>query len=152
MTLKEIITNSELFTDEQLSTTNYISAANRAIALINTDCKSSFSVFENDVDSYTDIPRDWLFSLLSPYLSYTIKMNDGSMKEADRYLDEFYKFLTNFKDSLGTLVAIYEDGDIVRGIDPNKMTSIGFGGVYEIDTANAINIGYFNNNSNGGSW
>jgi hypothetical protein len=153
MTLETIINNSKLFTDENYDDSEYVNASNRAISLINTECKTLFSDFSSDLTTtYTDIPKSWLYSLISPYLSYTIKMNDSSLSEADRYLDEFYKVLNNFKDNLGTLVEVYENGDTDNGVNPSLMNPIGFGGVYQINTENAINVGFFGNQGNGGSW
>ena len=101
---------------------------------------------------YSYMPSNWLFALLSPYLSYAIKMNDSSLTEADRYLDEFYRALNNFKDKLGSLLASYDETDPDSGISPDMVVKEGLGGVYEIDTSNAINMGWFANDGNGGSW
>ena len=100
MTLTEILVNSHFSTDENITPDLAISTANRAIALINTECDTKFPKFETFTDLYTYMPSNWLFTLLSPYISYTIKMNDTSLSEADRYLDEFYKALNRFKDKL----------------------------------------------------
>lgn len=151
MTLKDIVTNSQFFTDESISNVNYLSVANKAIAIINTECKTLFPRIEDDSLAYTYMPKDWLFALLSPYISYAIKMNDSSLSEADRYLDEFYRALSNFKDILGTLVEMYDEENPGVGVSPDMISEIGFGGVYQIETSNAINVGYFGK-SNGGSW
>ena len=152
MTLKDIVTNSQFFTDETISNINYLSVANKAIAIINTECKTRFPRIEEDGLAYTYMPKDWLFALLSPYISYAIKMNDSSLSEADRYLEEFYRALNNFKDILGTLVESYDGENPESGIAGDMIADIGFGGVYQIDTSNAINIGFFGNNGNSGSW
>lgn len=152
MTLKEIVTNSQFFTDESISNVNYLSVANKAIAIINTECKTLFPRIEDDSLTYTYMPKDWLFALLSPYISYAIKMNDSSLSEADRYLDEFYRALNNFKDILGTLVESYDPEVPDSGVSSDMIAELGFGGVYQIDTSNAINIGYFGNNNSAGNW
>lgn len=154
MTLDEVIKNSALFTDEQLDNSNYVNASNRAIALINTECKTLFPSITSVTENYVAMPKDWFFSLLSPYISYTTKMNDSSVGEADRYLEEFYKALNNFKDELGTLVDNYDPNkeNNGNGISPDYISENGFGGVYEIDTSNAINVGWFSNDTSGGSW
>ena len=90
--------------------------------------------------------------MISPYLSYGIKMNDSALSEANIYLDEFYKALNSFKDSIGTLVEQYENGDTENGLSGEYINSIGYGGVYGIDTSDAINIGFFGSNGNGGSY
>ena len=152
MTLQEVITNSQFFTDETVIQVNSLSVANKALSIINTECKTLFPFMDNVTDTYSHMPSNWLFALLSPYLSYAIKMNDSSLSEADRYLDEFYKALNNFKDSLGSLISSYDETDPERGISPDMVAKEGLGGVYEIDTSNAINMGWFGNAGNGGSW
>lgn len=152
MTLKDIVTNSQFFTDESISAINYLSVANKAMAIINTECKTLFPRIIEDSVEYTHMPKDWLYALLSPYISYAIKMNDSSLSEADRYLEEFYRALANFKDILGTLVESYDEEVPGSGVSPDMISDLGFGGVYQIDTANAINIGFFGNDGNGGNW
>lgn len=152
MTLTEILVNSHFSTDENITQDLALSTANRAIALINTECKTLFPKFEKFNDVYTYMPSNWLFTLLSPYISYTIKMNDTSLSEADRYLEAFYRALNNFKDNLGALVEDYDETDPESGIDPSLVQDTGFGGVYTIDTSDAINVGWFGNSGNGGSW
>lgn len=152
MTLSDIVNNSQFFTDETVAQINSVSVANKALSIINTECKTLFPFMENLTDVYNYMPKNWLFSLLSPYLSYAIKMNDSSLSEADRYLEEFYRALNNFKDNLGSLLESYEEGDPESGISSDMVSDVGLGGVYEIDTSNAINTGWFYSNGNGGSW
>ena len=152
MTLADIIKNSSIFTDENLSIEDLISIANRAISRVNTECKTLFPFYEDSTSEYTAIPAIWQFDIISPYLSYGIKMNDSSLSEADRYLDEFYKALNNFKDNLGSLVDAYEKGDAVNGVSGEYINDIGYGGVYAMDTSGAINLGFFGSNGNGGSF
>lgn len=152
MNLKDIVKNSQFFTDETIDQINYLSVANKAIALINTECKTLFPRFLDDTTVYNYMPKDWLFSLISPYNSYAIKMNDSSLSEADRYLEEFYRALNNFKDMLGTLVESYDENNPDSGVSPDLIADTGFGGVYEINTENAINVGFFGSNGNGGNW
>lgn len=152
MTLKNITDNSAIFTDEKFSEANLLSLANKAIARINTECKTLFPFYNAINETYTALPDIWQLDLLSPYISYGIKMNDSSLSEADRYLDEFYRILNNFKDNLGALVDKYDQGDTTNGISSEFIDNVGFGGVYGIDTSGAINIGFFGNNGNGGSF
>ena len=152
MTLKIILKNSEIFTDEKFNEENLISIANKAISRINTECNTLFPFYSSVNDDYTAIPQMWQLDLVSPYVSYGIKMNDSALSEADSYLDEFYKALSNFKDKLGSLVDKYDSGDTINGISSEYLDSVGFGGVYGIDTTGAINIGFFGNNGNGGSF
>lgn len=152
MTLTEILVNSHFSTDENITQDLALNTANRAIALINTECKTLFPKFEEYTETYNYMPSNWLFTLLSPYISYTIKMNDTSLSEADRYLEAFYRALNNFKDNLGQLVADYDETDPESGVSPSLIVDTGFGGVFTIDTSNAINVGWFGSNGNGGDW
>lgn len=152
MTLQDIVNNSQFFTDETVAQLNSVSVANKALSIINTECKTLFPFMENLSDTYSYMPSNWLFALLSPYLSYAIKMNDSSLSEADRYLEEFYRALNNFKDNLGSLISTYDETDPESGISPDLIVEDGLGGVYQIETDNAINVGWFGSNGNGGSW
>lgn len=152
MTLKNITDNAAIFTDENFSDTQLISIANKGISRINTECNTLFPYYESISADNTSFPDIWQMDLLSPYISYGIKMNDSSLSEADRYLDEFYRALSNFKDKLGTLVDKYENGDMINGVSPEFIDKDGFGGTYGIDTSGAINIGFFGNNGNGGCY
>lgn len=152
MTLAEITKNSAIFTDETFSVENILSLANRAISRINVECKTLFPFYKDTTSEYTAIPPIHQFDMISPYLSYGIKMNDSALSEANIYLDEFYKALNSFKDSIGSLVEAYEQGDTENGLSGEYINSIGYGGVYGIDTSDAINIGFFGDNGNGGSY
>lgn len=152
MTLRNIADNSAIFTDESFTDEDILSLANKAISRINTECKTRFPFYKNMSDEYTAIPDNWQLDLISNYISYGIKMNDSSLSEADRYLDEFYRVSAQFEDALGTLVDAYNNGDTTNGISSEYINTDGFGGVYGIDTSGAINIGFFGNNSNGGCY
>ena len=84
MTLAEITKNSAIFTDENFSVENILSLANRAISRINVECKTLFPFYESTTAEYTAIPAMHQFDMISPYLSYGIKMNDSSLSETDR--------------------------------------------------------------------
>lgn len=152
MTLKTITTNAGIFTDENFSDANLLSFANKAISRINTECKTLFPFYNAINEEYEALPSFWQLDLLSPYISYGIKMNDSSLSEANMYLDEFYRALNNFKDNIGTLVDNYKNGDTANGISSEYINEEGFGGVYGIDTSGAVNIGFFGSNGNGGSF
>lgn len=150
MTLEYIKNNSAIFTDENFSVENILSLANKAISRINVECKTLFPFYESTTSDYTAIPPIHQMDMISPYLSYGIKMNDSSLSEADRYLDEFYKALTSFKDNIDSLVEQYEQGDTVNGLSGEYINTVGYGGIYPMDTSGAINLGFFGSNGNGG--
>lgn len=152
MTLAEITKNSAIFTDESFSVENILSLANKAISRINGECSTNFPFYTDSTTEYKAIPAIYQLDMISSYLSYGIKMNDSSLSEANMYLDDFYKALNLFKDKIGSLVEAYEKGDTENGISGEYINSIGYGGVYGIDTSDAINIGFFGYNGNGGSY
>lgn len=138
MTLKGITDSVGIFTDENFQSEDLLIFANRGIAKINNSCKTKFADYVSITDDYKDFPDQWQKDLIGNYIAYGIKMNDTSLTEADRYLKEFYDSLKDFKENLGTLVESEE-------IDVSKVELDGFGGVYGIDTSNAINVGWFGN-------
>ena len=152
MKLEEIIQTSDIFTDENLAHTDLLKIANTGISRINNECNTKFPLFNNVTEEYTAIPKFWLRTLLNNYLSYGVKMNDTSLNEADRYLDEFYKLLKTFKEKLTTMAIMYEQGDTENGVSSDYLILEGLGGVYGIDTSDAVNIGYFGNMGNGGCY
>ena len=152
MTLKTITDNSSIFTDETFEDVDLLSLANKGIARINTDCGTLFPNYKSINEEYNAFPDNWQLDIISNYVSYGIKMNDSSLTEANMYLDEFYKSLSSFKDKLVTLVENYENGNEENGISPEFIDKTGFGVVFGIDTSGAVNIGFFGNNSNGGSF
>ena len=152
MTLKDILKSSNLFTDEQMNDNDVLITANKGISRINTQLSTTFPNYLTVNEKYTALPEAWQLDLMSNYIAYGIKMNDGSLTEADRYLDQFYKSLTLLENKLGSLVDNYIAGKEENGISPDYVDAIGFGGVYGIDTSNAINYGFFGNNGNGGSY
>ena len=69
MTLKTILKNSEIFTDEKFNEENLISIANKAISRINTECNTLFPFYVSVNDDYTAIPQMWQLDLVSPSVS-----------------------------------------------------------------------------------
>ncbi len=152
MDLKTIADNSAYFTDEDFRDVEIVSFANKAVARINIECRTLFPNFADLSEVYNAIPKNWLMSLISPYISYGIKMNDTSLTEAQMYLEEFYSALRKFTEELGGLRELYIAGDTENGISPAFTSNEGFGGAYGIDTSGAIDKGWFGSNSNGGSF
>lgn len=152
MTLNDIIEASNVFTDEQLDEEDLLNIANTGISRINNEVGTSFPLFSDTSTDYTAIPKYWLNNLIGFYLSYGIKMNDSSLNEANIYLDEFYRLLQLFKERLASLVELYENGDEINGISGEYVILEGIGGVFGIETSNAINVGFFGYRGNGGCY
>lgn len=148
MTISELTSLSNSFTDESVLISNCINYANAAIAIINNEVNLILPFFEMDTNSstvdYTALPKQWQISLIGNYINYSVKLNDSSMTEAKEYKTNFYDALSRFKEQAG-------------GVDSTGASIIsdaykgeGFGGVYTLDTSGAIDMGWFGPRTGGG--
>lgn len=152
MTLQYIRDHSRETTDENYNDEQIELFARHAISRINTECNTKFPTFGTMGEDYTYIPDDWLLDLVSPFLSYEIKMNDTVLTEAQLYLDWFNERLRKFKEDLAHLVEIY-DGE-GNGINPDYVDTELLSGIYPINTNMALGqYGYwFGYHGNGGTF
>jgi len=97
--LSEIVTNADNFTDEEAEQSWALSYANDCISTINAEVGLllPFVVRTDYNKPYTALDSTWFVNLLNMWLSWGIKMNDGSLSEADRYYQEFLRRLDRFK-------------------------------------------------------
>jgi hypothetical protein len=131
MNLLEVTNAANAFTDESFETNITIFYANEGIAFINARIGSNLPPF-TATGNYTALSDDFIRLLIIPYVSYSIKRNDASVGEADR-------FFSNFLIGLGELESRKSDA-IAKAFQPE-----GFGGAYQINTEDAINVGWFLN-------
>jgi hypothetical protein len=131
MNLIDITNAANAFTDENFTTSLTIFFANEGISFINARIGSSLPPISPG-NEYTALSDDWIRLLIIPYVSYSIKRNDASIAEADR-------FFQNFLIGLNELES--------KKIDaiPAQFQPEGFGGAYQIETEDAINVGWFLN-------
>lgn len=114
ITVRELYRISDAFTDELQHVVDGVNYANQAIAKINTRIGLTLPYFESEQSEYDSLDIHWLKTLVIPYMNWGIKMNDGSLNEADRYLQEFLGALDDFED-----VAIGAGDDGAGGVvDP----------------------------------
>lgn len=111
ITVKDLYRISDAFTDELQDVVQGVNYANQAIARINTRIGLVLPFFAGDQDPYDALNINWLKTLVIPYMNWGIKMNDGSLNEADRYLAEFMLALDDFED-----VAIGGEADGSGGV------------------------------------
>ena len=131
MTLKEIMTWSDGYTDEVLTEAMALGFANRTIAVINTNFNLELP-FITDVDvDYTALNDNWFVRFMIATLSYGIKMNDGSITEAQEYKNDLEVAMYDFEATDKTVVV----GEDYVGDGPYT--------VEQIDTSYAIDIGWF---------
>lgn len=148
MKLSTLISISDSYTDEVLSTTKAILYANEVIAIINskfalelpffTDTATEYTYTDPETNTEQPVLNDtWMRRLFVPYLNYSVKMNDSSLNEAAEYKSNFYEALTEF-------------GDKYLDILDDALLTGDLAGYYTIDTTNAIDPGWFNSRGLGG--
>jgi hypothetical protein len=81
MTITEITRIANNYTDEVFTTSVCLDFANEAIAKINVALGVSLP-YMNLTDSYTLLNQQWIRTVIVPYVSYSIKLNDGSINES----------------------------------------------------------------------
>ena len=130
MKLKDIMTWSDGFTDEVQTSTLAIGYANKALATINTNFNLALPFITDVTADYTALNDNWFVRFMMAALSYGIKMNDGSITEAQEYKNDLE-------------VAMYD----FEGIDKTYVVEEAYLGdgmmVEQIDTSYAIDTGWF---------
>lgn len=115
MTLTEIASISNNYTDEILSTNVIKSFVNGAISKINITLKSTLPLID-DVLTYTAISDDWQNTVIVPYVCWSIKMNDSSTNEANMFLYQYESGLRELKKNKQTAIAEDYQGDSFKTV------------------------------------
>ena len=102
MLLKEIYESSNYVTDEEMSSSQAVNAANSAIAEVNTKIGTKLPFYTDE--NYQTIPYDkfsdsWQLRLIEPYLSYSIASNDSDINARDFHYNRFLTALKEFQVS-----------------------------------------------------
>ena len=130
MNLIDITQAANAFADENYDSSLVRHYVNTAISIINNRLKSKLPFITSEIDDYDALDDSWIMSLLVTYAAYGIKMNDGSLNEAQNYLMAFESAMRDLEES--KLTAISEE-----------YREPGFEGVYKADLSRGINIGWF---------
>jgi len=132
MTISEITTAANSFTDEQVNVNLVRYYVNECIGKINIELRALLPTIASTTDpTYTALNESWQLSLFVPYACYSIKMNDGSLNEADRYRNTFNENLAKLIQEKNIAIA-----EAYRGSD--------FVAIYRTNPTMGINIGWFN--------
>lgn len=138
MKLSDMMTVSDSYTDEVLTSGNALKYSNEAVARINTKFSIALPFFADTTTDYDALNESWCRRLYVTYMNYAVKMNDSSLNEAMMYKNEFDIALQEFG-------AIYLDL-----LDAEYIGDGNVPGVYQIDTSDAVDSGWFTNNGRGG--
>ena len=140
MKLKDIMTWSDGYTDEVQTSVLALGYANKAIAMINTNFNTKLPFITNVDADYTALEDNWFVRFMMAALSYGIKMNDGSMGEAQEYKSDFETTMYEFEGADKSVVIPNEahrgDGFVIN----------------QIDTSYAIDQGWFGAASSWTGW
>lgn len=130
-TLKKIMGWSDGYTDEVQTNTLALSYANKAIARLNTQFKLSLPFIEDVTAEYDALNESWFVRIMLAQLSYGIKMNDGARSEAQEYKDDYERCFYELSSyDLTTII-------------PEEFLGNYGSEIVQIDTSNAIDIGWF---------
>lgn len=110
LTLENLTSIANNYTDENFSSSVVADFYNEAIARINTSLSVYLPYIDKSISGFATVPltaldETWLRNVVVPYICYSIKINDGSMNEAST------AFMQRFEQGL-------------RALKPTKRTSI----------------------------
>lgn len=129
--LQNITEAANIYTDETYTDTQVMFFVNEAISKINIELGCSLPLFKDSTTDYTALSDSWITSLFIPYAAYSIKLSDGSLNEANMFLQSFNDHFLNLIEN--KYKAIKEEYRLED-----------FDGVYRVDNTQGINIGWFN--------
>jgi hypothetical protein len=133
MTITEITRIANNYTDEVFATSVCLDFANEAIAKINVALGATLP-YMNLTSDYTALDEQWIRTVIVPYVSYSIKLNDGSINESQinflqRYEQGVRELRKNKKQAIGAQDA---DGNyIYRGDNFGGVATMPKLGTYE---------------------
>jgi hypothetical protein len=133
MTITEITRIANNYTDEVFATSVCLDFANEAIAKINVSLGATLP-YMNLTSDYTALDEQWIRTVIVPYVSYSIKLNDGSINESQinflqRYEQGVRELRKNKKQAIGAQDA---DGNyIYRGDNFGGVATMPKLGTYE---------------------
>jgi hypothetical protein len=133
MTITEITRIANNYTDEVFATSVCLDFANEAIAKINVSLGATLP-YMNLTSDYTALDEQWIRTVIVPYVSYSIKLNDGSINESQinflqRYEQGVRELRKNKKQAIG---AQDTDGNyIYRGDNFGGIATMPKLGTYE---------------------
>ena len=132
MKLSTIMPWSDGYTDEVLTNALALGFANKMIAEINTKFRTKLPFITNVDTDYTQLDSNWFLIFMLGALNYGIKLNDGSLSEAQTYKNDIAKAMYDFEGiDMETAIA-----------DPLLRPAQG-SSIYIMDTSNAIDVGWW---------
>jgi hypothetical protein len=125
MTITEITRIANNYTDEVFTTSVCLDFANEAIAKINSMLGANLPYYTPTADYSTTILGDeWQRTVIVPYVSYSIKLNDGSINESQvNFLQRYEQGIRELRKNKKQVISEDYRGDNFGGIA--KMPKLG---------------------------
>lgn len=120
MTLSDMVTVANNYTDENFKSTLCLSFVNEAIGTVNAEFDCSLPFITDTEADYTALSETWIRQILIPYICYSIKMNDGSVSEASVFQNSYDRGMERLKNNKFTAI-------------PDAYQSSNFARVFQID-------------------
>lgn len=120
MLLKDIHENSSYVTDEEMSSSDVVAAANGAISEVNTKIGTNLPFFTSEnyqTKEYDAFGNSWQLRLIEPYLSYSIAANDSDTNARDFHYNRFLAALSDFQvKGISSIVTeiVDDDGNVIE--------------------------------------
>ena len=109
MTLTNITRIANNYTDETFTPTVALDFFNGAISKINNRLRTTLPLIDSSEPNYANIAYtalsdDLLTDIVANFIAYSIKMNDGSLNEADRFYVRFNEELRRLEKNKRSLI------------------------------------------------
>jgi hypothetical protein len=116
MTITEITRIANNYTDEVFTNLVCLDFANEAIAKINVALGAALPDMTASAD-YTALASQWIRTVVVPYVSYSIKLNDGSINESQvNFLQRFEQGMRELRKNKKQAITENYRGDNFGGI------------------------------------
>jgi hypothetical protein len=113
MTITDITRIANNYTDEVFTASVCLDFANEAIAKINAALGAKLPYYQLTGDySSTILGEEWQRTVIVPYVSYSIKLNDGSINESQiNFLQRYEEGLKELRKNKKTAISSAKDAE-----------------------------------------
>jgi hypothetical protein len=116
MTITEITRIANNYTDEVFTASVCLDFANEAIAKVNVALGATLPYMDLNTE-YTALAEQWIRTVIVPYVSYSIKLSDGSINESQvNFLQRYEQGVRELRKNKKQAIATAYRGDNFGGI------------------------------------
>jgi hypothetical protein len=110
MTLEEMTTVANSYTDENLRNSQTMAYANEGISIVNADIGTNLPFISEVASDYVALSETWIRQVIIPYMCYSIKLNDSAVQEAGIYINSFEKGLVRINNKRDSAIPVEYQG------------------------------------------